>query len=67
MGRDVGKGRKIVAALVNLRAAFDSVDRKIMGRKLEEDGISRNLRKRIMEIYKETKSVKINGDYGKSF
>lgn len=65
--RDVGRRRKIVATLVDLRAAFDSVDRRIMEKKLEEEGMSRNLRKRIIEIYKETKSVKINKDYGKNF
>lgn len=67
VGRDVGRRKKIVAALVDLKAAFDSVDRRIMGRKLEEGGVSRNLRKKIMEIYKETKSVKISGDYKKRF
>lgn len=53
-GREVGRERKVVAALVDLKLAFDSVDKRIiMRRKLEE---SRNLRETIMEIYKETKS-----------
>lgn len=47
VGRDVGRGRKIVAALIDLRAAFDSVDKRIMEKKFEEGGMSRNLRKRL--------------------
>lgn len=42
---------------MDLKEAFDSVNRKIMGKKVEERGVSRRLRKRIMEIYEETKSM----------
>lgn len=38
VGRKVGRGKKIVAALVDLRADFDLVDRKIMKKRLEEVG-----------------------------
>lgn len=58
VGREVGRGKKVVAAMIDLRAAFDSMDRRIMGRRLEEEeGVSRNLRERILEIYEETKIV----------
>lgn len=68
VGREVRRGRKIVAALIDLKAAFDSVDRRIMRRRLEEGGVSGNLRERIMEIYEETKCVvRTNGEYGKEF
>jgi len=40
-----------MVALVDLKAAFDSVDRRILGRRLEEEKVSRKLRERIMEIY----------------
>lgn len=67
VGRKVGRGGEIVAALVDLRAAFDSVDRRIMGKRLKE-GVSRRLRERIMEIYEETRSVvKIDRSYGEKF
>lgn len=45
-----------------------SVDRKVLGKRLEEDGVSRRLRIRIMEVYEETKSVvRVNERYGKRF
>jgi len=33
VGREIEKGRKVVVALVDLKAAFDSVDRRILGRR----------------------------------
>lgn len=66
VGRKVGRGGKIVAALVDLRAVFDSVDRRIMRKRLEEEEVSKRLKERIMKIYEETKSVvKIGASYGK--
>lgn len=68
MRREVGRERKIVTALVDLKSAFDSVNSKIMKRKLEKGRINRILRERIMKIYEETKSVvKINDEFKKSF
>ena len=58
--------KKVVATLVDLRAAFDSVDRKILRRRLEEVGVGEKLRERIVEIYRETRNVvKVEGKYGK--
>lgn len=34
--RKLAKGKRIVATFVDLRAAFDSVDRGVLGRSLEE-------------------------------
>lgn len=45
VGREVRRGEKIVAALVDLKTAFDSVDRKILGKRLEE--VNKGFRKRI--------------------
>jgi len=68
MGREIERGRKMVVALVDLKAAFNSVDRRILGRRLEEEKVSRRLRERIMEIYEETGyRVRIEGKYGKRF
>lgn len=52
VGREVGRGRKIVTAAVDLRAAFDSVDSRIMGKKLEEGEVSKNLRKGLWRFAK---------------
>lgn len=49
--------KKVVAILVDLRATFDSVDREISGRRLEEVGVGEKLRERIVEIYRETRNV----------
>jgi len=66
--RELARGNRIVATFVDLRAAFDSVDRGVLGRSLEERGVSARLRRRIMEIYEETRSVvRIGGRVGKRF
>jgi len=53
---------------VDLRAAFDSVDRGIFGRRLEVKGVSESLRCRIREVYEETKNVvKVGNKMGKKF
>lgn len=54
--RKIARGRKIVAKFINLKAAFDSVDRRVLGRSLER-GVSKRLREKIMEIYEKTRSV----------
>lgn len=53
VGRELERGKKVVAALVDLKAAFDSVDRGILERRLREEKVSDRLRERIMEIYEE--------------
>lgn len=51
------------AFFVNLRAAFDSVDRGRLWKTLEEKGMSEELRERLREIYGETISkVKAEGE-----
>lgn len=68
VGRELEKGKKVVAALVDLKAAINSVDREVLARRLREEKVSRRLRERIMEIYKETRSVvKVGGKWGKIF
>lgn len=66
MGRELERGKKVVAALVDLKAAINSVDREVLARRLREEKVSGRLRERIMEIYKETRSVvKVSGKWGK--
>lgn len=66
--REIARGNKIVVTFVDLKTAFDSVDRGVLGRSLEERGASVRLRERIMKIYEETRSVVRVGDrVGKKF
>jgi len=65
--REIARGSRVVATFVDLKAAFDSVDRGVLGRSLEERGVSARLR-RIMEIYEETRNVvRIGRKVGKKF
>ena len=57
IGRELEKGKEVIAVMVDLKAAFDSVDRGVMRKRLKEEGISKRLRDRIGEIYEETRSV----------
>lgn len=59
------KGR-MAALFVDLKAAFDSVDRKILVKTMRERGIREGLIVRIEEMLRETRSrVRIRGDRGK--
>ena len=62
------KGGKIYTFFADLSAAFDKVNRNELGRVMERNGISQNLRTRIKEIYKETRNViRVNGKTSQSF
>ena len=66
--RQLERGGKVVASFVDLRTAFDSVDRGILEKSLEERGVSEGLRRRIREIYEETRNVvKVGNKIGKRF
>lgn len=54
--------------MVDLKAVFDTVDRENLKKRLEEERVNRRLRRRILKIYKKTKSVvRIKGRYGERF
>lgn len=62
------KGRKLVAFFVDLRAAFDSVDRGMLVKVMRERGIREGLVERVGELLRETKSrVKMRRELGDSF
>lgn len=64
----VNKGGKVYAFFADLSAAFDKVNREKLGKIMEINGISKNLKERINEIYKETKNiVRVNGAKSDSF
>jgi len=62
------KGGKMVAVFVDLKAAFDSVDREKLMEALRNRGVRKGLRERIGEIMRETKGrVRVGGELGKEF
>jgi len=64
--RQLKRGGKVVATFVDLKTAFDSVDRGILEKSLEKRGVSEGLRRRIREIYEETRNVvKVGNKMGK--
>lgn len=62
------KGGMVVATFVDLKVAFDSVDREVLMESMKERGIREELRKRIEEVYRETKSrVRVGEKVGENF
>jgi len=58
------KGRKMVAAFIDLRAAFDSVDREILLRMMRRRGVREGITERVWEVLRETKGrVRVGGDW----
>jgi len=51
--RQGGEDGKIYVLLVDLKAAFDKVDRKILWRELRRIGVKEDLIKRMEKIYEE--------------
>lgn len=59
------KGGKIFAFFADLKTAFDRINRQELNRRMKSIGIEDQLRKRVMETYRETKSkVRRNRDRG---
>lgn len=62
------KGRKLVTGFVDLKAAFESVDREVVIEAMRERGIRKGLVERVGELLKETKSrMKMRGKLGENF
>lgn len=51
------KGGKVFAFFVDLKAAFDNVDRQELNERMKAIGTEDHLRRRIIEIYRETKNT----------
>lgn len=53
---------------VDLKAAFDLVDRGVLVRAMKEKGIRKGLTKKVEEVLRETKSrVRAAGEMGENF
>jgi len=64
----VRKRGKVFAFFADLKAAFDKVDRTELGKMLKKVGVEEQLRRRIMETYKETKNrVKVGRGKSEEF
>ena len=69
IGKQTSRSKgKLVALFVDLRAAFDTVDRRKLWEAMEKSGVTEGLRDRVKEIYRETTSkVKVGGETGENF
>jgi hypothetical protein len=69
INRQLGKrGGKVVALFVDVRAAFDSVDRGVLGKAMRERGVREGLVERVEEIWGETRSrVRAGEELGGNF
>lgn len=62
------KGRKMVVLFVDLKAAFDSVDRGVLVREMMARGIRKGFIRRVEEVVRETKNrMKVGENLGDSF
>lgn len=62
------KGSKLVVLFVDLRTAFDSVDRKVLIEMMRKKEIREGLIRRVEEVLRETKSrVRVGGKLGRIF
>ena len=66
--RAKGKREKLYSMFVNLKAAFDTVDRELVWEIMEKVGISKYLIERVKEMYTETKvRVTVGEETSKEF
>jgi len=54
--RQLGKGKKVVALFMDLRTAFDTIDRKVLFQAIEERGIREGLIERVREMLRQTRN-----------
>jgi len=69
VNKNIERGQKSVSALfVNLKVAFDSVDRRVLVEDMKKRGIRRGLVEKVKEILRQTKSkVRVEREVGESF
>lgn len=61
------KGGKVYAFFIDLRAAFDTINRKKLIEVMKKNGITEQLVKAVEEIYKDTRcAVRVNGEMTKN-
>lgn len=55
--KEIRKGGKIFTFFADLKATFNKMDRQILRERLRKIAVRRELRRKIIEIYKEMKNV----------
>lgn len=68
INRQLGRGKGMMALFIDLKAAFDSVDRRRLVSAMKERGVREGLVERVQEVLRETKSrVRIGRQLGEEF
>jgi len=69
VGRQLSRKKGgLVACFVDLKAAFDSVDREVLGRALREQGVRKRLVERCVDVLRETRNrVRVGGEVSEVF
>jgi len=68
INRQIEKKEGKMVALIDLRAAFDLVDREILLRMMRRRGVREDIIERVWEILRETKGkIRVGGDMGEGF
>lgn len=68
IGRQLRKGKRLVAHFVDLKTAFDMIDREVLCETMRRRGIREGLVERVKEVLRETKSkVRTGGETGGEF
>lgn len=62
------KGGRVIAFFVDFKAAFDSIERKVLWESLEKKGVDGELIERLREVYKKTAcKVRVRKEIGEVF
>jgi len=69
INRNIERGKEgVVALFMDLKAAFNSIDRRVLVEVVREKGIRRGLVERVKEVLRETKNrMRVRGEVGESF
>lgn len=68
VNRQIRKGGKMVALFIDLRAAFDSVDRGVLIGMMKKKRIKEGLIRRVEEVLRKIMNrVRVGGELGKGF
>lgn len=68
VNEQLGKNERLVAMSVDLKAAFNSIKRKILTDTMWGTGMKEGITERVAELLRETKSkVRVEGETGSSF
>lgn len=68
VNKQLGKKKRLVALFVDLKATFDSVNRKVLTDTMRGRGTREGITGRVVKLLRETRSrVRVRGEMGESF